>query len=152
MATRVMTAVVKQMDAADKDDAADAASKLAESQAALHKNWGPNFEVYRIIAQQAAKALGVAPDAVSALEHVVGYEKVMDMFRAIGSKIGEDKFFTGNSGSPNVMTREMAVARRAELLADKDWSKRYSDGGKRELNELMALQKIIVESQNAPGF
>jgi len=36
--------------------------------------------------QRAAAALGVPPETVSALESVIGYDKVMEMFRMIGTK------------------------------------------------------------------
>ena len=88
MAQRLVQAVARYQESAKQADAAEKTTKLAESQTALRKNWGGNFEINKVIAQQAAKALGATPEQVAALESVVGYDKVMEMFRSIGSKIG----------------------------------------------------------------
>ena len=71
--------------------------QISSSKAAAAKTEPAEPTVEEIIAQQAAKALGATPEQVAALESVVGYDKVMEMFRSIGSKIGEDKLFTGNN-------------------------------------------------------
>lgn len=146
MAQRMAQAVAKHLEDTNKSSAVETATKLAESQAALRKNWGSNFEVNKVIAQQAAKALGATPEQVSALESVVGYDRVMEMFRTIGSKIGEDKLFTGNGPAGNIMTKDMAVSRKNDLKADQAWVGRYLAGGAPEKAEMLALDRIIVET------
>ncbi len=122
----------------------EAAGRLALEKTELAKNWGPNYAANEFVAKQAAAALGVTPEAVAALEKVVGYAKVMDMFRSIGAKIGEDKFvLTPNPAGQGVMTRESAVATLADLKADREWVKRYLAGGVPEKQQMHALTKII---------
>ena len=62
--------------------------KLALEKAELAKSWGSNYAANKIVAENAARALGIDPAAVAALEQQVGYGKVMEMFRTIGAKIG----------------------------------------------------------------
>jgi hypothetical protein len=125
---------------------AERAAALVEEKTKLAANWGANQETNMVIAKNAAAALGVKPEEVAALEKVVGYSRVMELFRSIGTKIGEAKFITSPSGNGGVMTREQAVTTKAELLADKNWSKRYMEGGREENRQLQDLLKIITAS------
>ena len=143
-ATRLATSVVKHIDGVESASAAEKAAALSTEKKALNDNWGVNAAANMIIAKGAASALGVTPDAVAALESVVGYAKIMEMFRAIGSKIGEDRFVQSGSGGGNVMTRDQAVAEKNALKSDKDWVKRFINGGVEERKKMEALDKIIV--------
>lgn len=116
-------------------------AKIDIEQANLAKNWGANYNANMQVAKNAAAALKMTAEDVTALESVVGYARVMDMLRTVGSKIGEDKFIA-NPGGGNVMTREQAVARKSELMADRAWADRYLAGGSvegREMKELIGL-------------
>ena len=58
-----------------------------------------------------------------------GYAAIMEGMRRIGVGTSEDNFVergTGSNGSPT--TREGAAARKAELMADPAWGKRYTSG------------------------
>lgn len=136
--------VVKYLESADTTEAAERTAKLVEQKAALKKNWGPNEAANLFIAQRAAAALGVPPETVSALEGVIGYDRVMEMFRLIGSKIGEDKFVT-STGRPagGVMTREEAIAKKQDLMTNIEWRKSYLAGDKAKFREMQALEIII---------
>lgn len=124
---------------------ADHDAKVQEERAKLDKNWGANREANLVVARNAAAVLGVSPEAVAALEDRVGYADVMEMFRKIGTKIGEDRFVRPeNPGGDGVMTREQAVATKAELMRDTAWVKRYMDGGSEEARRMMALNALIV--------
>lgn len=123
---------------------ADTDAKVAEAKAALAKDWGPNFNAHMNVAKAAAAALGVTPEQINALEGAVGYDKVMNLFRTIGSKIGEDKFVTGsNPGSGGVMTQSQAMDQRRSLMTDGAWVKRYLAGGTAEKREMTQLNSII---------
>jgi hypothetical protein len=101
------------------------------------------------VAKRAATALGVTPEAVAALEGVVGYKAVMELFRNVGSKIGEDKFVQSITpgGAPGVMTKEQAVERKAALMADQVWTKAYLAGDAAKAAEMLALNTMIVGSR-----
>lgn len=144
-AASMLAAAIKDFDNRAQRTAADAAAALETERAGLKTNWGKNYDAHMVVAKRAAEALGVAPEAVDALEKVVGYSKVMDMFRNIGEKIGEAKFITGgNNGNGGVMTREQATARKAELMRDTAWTAKYLNGDTEAAREMTALNTIIV--------
>jgi len=150
-ATGMVQQFIKFMDSAESTETAEKAAKLIEQKAALKKNWGPNEAANTFVAQRAAAALKLDPATVSSLESVIGYDKIMEMFRTIGEKIGEDKFITsttpGNTGGP--MTRDQAIAKRSDLMSDPVWRESYLKGDQAKLREIMALQSIITGIANA---
>jgi hypothetical protein len=136
--------VAKYLDSTKTSEKTELAGKLAAEKSALAKNWGPNFEANKFVATRAVQALGLEPEVVNTLEGVVGYAKVMEMFRSIGERIGEHKFVTSQApGAPGVMTRDQAVARKQDLMSDSVWSKSYMEGDKAKQREMLALSSII---------
>lgn len=121
----------------------DQAAKAAVEKQELEKNWGANFAAHQLVAQNAARVLGIDPNAVSALEGQVGYKAVMEMFRNIGERIGEAKFIqSGATGG--VLTQTQAAEQKAALMRDKDWAARYLRGGVAENRQMLDLNKILV--------
>jgi len=144
-AAGVAQAFVKFLDNADMAEATEHSAALQTERDALAKSWGPNYNANLLVAQNTARALGLDPDTVGALEKQIGYTKVLEMFRTIGTKIGEDKFVSGNSpAGPGVMTREQAVASKADLMKDTAWVQRYLANGAAELRQMLALNTLIV--------
>ncbi len=147
-ATRVASDLQKHLDQSAINAAADRTAKLQEERTKLQTNWGPNAAANMHVAKQAALALGVSEAAVAALEGQIGYAEVMDMFRKIGSKIGEDKFVRDPMNpANNVMTVEQAVARKGELMNDDAWKTRYMAGDNQANREMTALLTIISGAQ-----
>lgn len=148
-ATGVAEGIIKWMDQAASADATENQAKVEEGRAALKTNWGANYDANLFVAKAAAAKLGVQPAEIEALEKVVGYEKVMEMFRSIGQKTGESRFVENdNPAAPGVFTREQAVAKRAELMQDPKFVARYNEGGTNsdEYKEMYALNQIIAGS------
>jgi len=143
-AAEVVAAVVKFMDGADANETAERTAKLAEQKAALTKNWGPNEAANKFIASQAAQKLGVSPETVAALEGVVGYDKLMEMFHKIGRSLGEDKYVSGETAGSGIMSRGEAQARKTELMNDKAWVVRHNSGDASARREMRALNVIIT--------
>lgn len=145
--------IVTYQDRLDAARQADEAAALAKGQKDLKDNWGVNFETNKFVASGAfntlTKALGISEgDSKAALENMaknLGYDKVMDLFRIIGTKIGEDKFVLspGGGSSAGVMTKESATAEKAELMRDEAWRTRYLKGGTEENRKMLALNTII---------
>lgn len=130
---------------AEAADAAERTAKITEEKAALTKNWGNAFQSNLDIAKQAAGKLGVSPEAVAALEGQVGYANVMEMFLKIGQGMGEHSYI--NSGGPNrngVLSREQAIARKADLMQDAAFAKKVFAGDATAVSELRNLDLIIV--------
>lgn len=143
-AGEVVAAVVKHLDGVQTEQTAQNTAKLAEQKAALAKNWGPNEAANKFIASQAAQKLGVTPETVAALEGVIGYDKIMEMFHKIGRSLGEDKYVNGEQPNSGIMSQDQAKARKAELLADKAWVVRYNNGDAALRREMRALNIIIT--------
>ncbi len=126
-------------------------AKLADEYKALDTNWGANKDANMFVAKKAAQALGVSPETVQALEKQIGYAKVMEMFRAIGSKIGEDKFVTSDRPAGGVMTREQAQAKLSELKHDTAWANRFLAGDVAAKREMEALTILISGDDTEVG-
>lgn len=148
----VVKGVVNYLDAADAAEAAEAAAKVVTERAALSTNWGTTPDKlaahpFMAIAQRAALALGVDAEAVAALEGKVGYSKVMNMFYNIGRKTGEDTFVTGDNKGVDqggMMSREQALARKAELSGDKAWVTKFLAGDVQAKREMAAIDTILT--------
>jgi hypothetical protein len=138
-------AFTKFLEGQEAAEAAETTARLAQERDTLAKNWGNNFEANKFVASQAALKLGFTPQEISALEGVVGYAKVMEAMRRVGQSLGEDKYVAGSgSSSGGVMTRDQAVARKAELMADRAWGKSYLEGDAAKVREMTALNVIIA--------
>ena len=124
---------------------AEATAKLEADKAGLREDWGKAYDANLFVAQQAAAKLGVAPEAIAALEGQVGYRAVMKLFQAVGAKTGEDVFVNNpNPGAPGVMGPAQAEARIADLKADSAWVARYLNGDVNARREMDALTSIKV--------
>lgn len=127
--------------------AAEKTAALQEEHTKLDANWGQNKAINLAIAQRGAQALGLTPEEIQGMENQVGYAKVMEAMRRVGELNGEAKFVgsgQGPGGNGGIMTREMAVSRKAELMNDKGWVDRYTNGDTAANRELSDLLKIIV--------
>ena len=143
-AVDVTKAVVQYLQNADTEEAAARAATLQAEKAALAQSWGKNAEFNRLTAMQGAKRLGVDPETVEKLESIVGYSKVMEMFRKVGAGTSEDTFVSGGGITGNATTQEGAQARLSELSADQDWSKRLLKGDVAARREFENLTQLIA--------
>lgn len=152
-AAELARTVVAMSDKAAADEKATRDAAVAEDRQALDKSWGANKQANMLIATNAFKALLTASglpqekygEAMSALESIVGYAGLHQVLLSIGQKIGEDKFIGGRGPSGDgVMTREQAVARKADLMKDKVWTDAYLAGDAAKQREMMTLNRLIT--------
>lgn len=151
-AAQIAAGVQKHLDQVETDTLADKTAALATEKAELAKNWGANAEANKFIATQAVQKLAVSMNktpqemakAITALEGVVGYKPVMEMFLAIGQKIGEDKFVRSDGVTPGVMTVDQAKAEKQTLMADKEFGAKLLAGNAEAKKKMLALNTIIV--------
>ena len=153
--------LVQFAEAADAADTATSSAALLTEREALKNQWGANMQQNMMIAQNAVRALGLDPAVVNTLEGAVGYSKVMEMFRNIGARIGEDRYIANDQGGtrPNgVMTANQATARKTELKNDPVWVKKFLDNDVEARREMEALDRLILGgaqpfmSANGPVF
>lgn len=146
-ATGIAASVAKALESAKTAEAAITQGKIDEGRALLEKNWGPkgsathNFNLLK--AMEGARRLGIAPEALAAIENQIGYPAVMDVMRKIGAGTSEDTFIERGPTGGVPHTREGAVARKAELERDTEWGKRWIAGGVKESQEMNALIQMI---------
>lgn len=149
-ATAIATAVQKSLDDGRTAESTINAGKLAEEKTKLAANWKNNYDFNHLKAMEGARRLGITPEAIKALEGQIGYSAVMEAMRKIGAGTSEDTFIErGTMGQGIPTTREGAIARKTELMADKDWQGRYLKGGVTENQEMTALNTIIVGEARA---
>lgn len=142
-ATAVAAAVAKAIESQSTTDGVVKSGKLAEEKAALEKNWGTKFTFNKLLAEEGARRSGITPEAVVAMESQIGYAAVMEHFRKLGAHTSEDTFVERDGGGGgDVTTREGAISRKAELMADPEWGKRLTAGNveaRREYDRLNAM-------------
>ena len=144
-AAQVASSLVKFMEAQDAAEAAETSAALQVQKDALTADWGANAEANTFIARQAAAKLGVDQTAIDALQKVVGFDKVMQMFLNIGTKIGEDKFVVNpNPSIPGVMSVSQAKAQKAELMKDDAFKTRFLAAEAAAVRQMQALDVLIA--------
>jgi hypothetical protein len=123
--------------------------KLTAEKAKLDALWGPNKDYNHLKAMDGARITGISPEGVKALESQIGYAATMEHFRKLGMGVREADFIEGNRG-PNgqPVTREAAMSKKAELMADPGWGKRYVAGDAQAKQEMDALN-IMIDGQAA---
>lgn len=124
---------------AEKDNAETARH---EQQTNLKKEWGAAFDQNLEKAGALVEAMGLDEDTAGKLRGALGvdgFSKLMLGFiTKFGINLGEPQFHTGTGTSP-VHTPAGAKAKRESLLADKEFFKRWSEGGANERKQIDAL-------------
>jgi len=114
----------------------------------LKTKWGAAYDQNVSVAKQAAVQFGVDEAMVTKLESVLGFQKTMEFFNAIGSKIGESEFVEGKPASANkAYTPEGAKAKINDLMNDKDFVRKYIDGDQQSRQEMERLNKFALGMQ-----
>ena len=149
-AVGVVKAIIDHMEKEDSTAQQEAQRNLNTEREALKVNWGGNVDANMAIAKAAAKALNVDEKTVAALEKVAGYAKVMEMFRTIGTKIGEDKFVNnGGGGNGGLMSGDQAQSTLDDNMKDPAWAQRLDAGDANTVKEFNLLTTIINEARRA---
>lgn len=142
-APEIVKAVVGYLENSDKAETAEAKAAYDAAVARIKQEWGSNFTINELNALQATRRLGITQEQYDKIKSAVGPDVAAEMFRKIGAGTTEDTF-VDNKGGGSPVTRNGAIARRAELEADKDFMKRYLAGGAKETQEMNALIAQIV--------
>lgn len=112
----------------------------------LEKDWGtgPDAQMRKELARRAAVSMGLDEQSIDALEKVSGYSKTLKALAKMGDLLKEH----GAEGLGEMggfgMTPEGARSRRAQLMADKDWTKRAMNPASAEWAELQKIDRIIA--------
>ncbi len=143
---KVMAAKWNEFAAAQAKAQADAgATKIAENEAALKREWGPAYEARLTAAGQIAAKLGLSDDVAGVLREKLGAAGLAKFVFTLGEKLGEASFVTGEGMQfGGLMSPAQATQKIAELQRDPEWRARYLKGGKPELEEMRKLQALSV--------
>lgn len=108
---------------------ADYQRELTVQKAALLSEWKGGFERQMNAAQTAVHALGFTGEMVDAIESQIGYAQTMKFFAALGSKLGEDTFETGEGkpGFGGTMTPDEAKQEISAMKLDPNQTKALND-------------------------
>lgn len=122
----------------------DITMKNQEQQAALKSAWGSAFDQNKEIAAAARRGLGIDDATLDALDQVLGFDKTMQLFYTIGTKIREPEFVdgSGNRSFGAALTPGQAQAKIAELKSDKNFIARYMSGDATARHEMESLHKF----------
>jgi hypothetical protein len=143
-AAAVATSVAKALESKATTQTTLNDGKVAEERAALRANWADKYDYNHLQAIEGARRLGISKEGVNALEGQIGYAAVMEAMRKIGASSRDDTFEGSGAPRGDVVTMESAIARRAELKADKAWTGRYLAGGVAERREMDRLNQMIT--------
>jgi hypothetical protein len=125
---------------ADEATAAQRADEAARE--ALKRNWGQNYDANLDVAKRAMQTLKPTEEQIDAAEKAFGFDKVLELFRSLGEKMGEDSFVEGGAaGSGIPRTVDGAKERMDALMSDQDFMDRMAKGGTKENEEFWALHK-----------
>jgi hypothetical protein len=112
--------------------------------AALKTEWGAAFEKNTAAAKAAVQSLGLDSASIDGISGAIGHKATMALLAKIGAKTLEDNFISGDRPAPfgDVMTPAQAKAQIDALKSDKDYQRRYFDGGAKEVAEMKRLQGL----------
>lgn len=113
---------------------------------ALKKAWGADFEVNNEVAAKAvrelAEAAGLTKEDFDKIEDLIGVEKAVKMFHAVGTKDGGVK--TLSNYNAGVETPEIAAYKLKELMADKETAKLLAQKDRKTMSEIKRLTALSM--------
>lgn len=139
-------AIYKTLETAkiEQGKAAEAAAIKAEED--LKSEWGTNYDNNLKAAQQAAKIAGVTAEQIEALQKATDYKTVMNMFKNLASKFGEDVLRGAGDNKPSnfTMTPQEAREKIEQLKSNKEWQEKMANNDKAAIKEYKELSQIAV--------
>lgn len=120
------------------------AAEAAKSVQTLKTEWGAAYEQNCRIVDQTANTLGMKEAQVQGLKAAMGAVEAMKFIHGLGVKVGEDKFISGGKGGGNgILTPQSASEKKALLMQDKDFMKRYMSGDMKAKEEMTKLHQYM---------
>lgn len=109
---------------------AQRAAQFQQEDQAVRMEWGQAYTQNLAQAQNAARGLGLDAGTIDKLSEALGHKGTMNLLQSIGSRMGEDKFISGDNGTgfSNALTPGQAKAQIQSLMADKEFSGKYLTG------------------------
>lgn len=109
----------------------------------LRREWGAALEQNVKLVNAAAQEFGLDEAAVQKLGDTLGIKATMKLLHAIGERVGEDKFVSGNNaqGGFGPLSPDAAKDKIKTLMTDKDFVKRYRAGDVQARDQMAKLHE-----------
>lgn len=131
-----------------KQSSAQNSGEHARQLETLKNNWAHNAAANTVVAQNAARALGLDPVALDTkgAPVTIPYAQAQELFRQVGSKIGEDKFVSSGTGNiqNGPMSREQAQYKMSQLRDDALWREKYFKGDAVAVQEFNDITRMLA--------
>ena len=139
-------AIYKTLEAAKIEQTKAAEQAAIKAEEDLKTEWGNNYDKNLEAAKQAAKIAGVTAEQIEALQKATDYKTVMNIFKNLASKFGEDtlKGAGDNNQSRFTLTPQQAREKIEQLKSNAEWQQKMSSGDKATIQEYNELSKIAV--------
>lgn len=126
-------------------EAAAEAAQLAADNRELDTDWGSERPMRTELARRAMVQLGMKPESVDSLEKVAGYAGVMKALAKAGDLMREHGLVDVGAPGSFATTPEGARAKRAELMADKDFAAKAMDPTSSQWKQLQELDRVLSQ-------
>jgi hypothetical protein len=100
------------------------ATEVEQFKAELGQAYQPTVE----LGKRAATSLGISEQQFAALEETLGLKGTVEMFAAIGKKLGEDSFVQGSGPAGGVLSPAAARQKLHALGQDRAWVAKLAGG------------------------
>lgn len=123
--------------------AAEQTARFTQEGDKLKKEWGAAYEDKAKGVDRAASEFGLNEQELVALRNALGPYRAMTFLDAVGSKLGEGSYISGDSSRDfsGAMTPAQAQSRIKDLRGDSDFIKRYTSGDVNAKAEMDRLHK-----------
>lgn len=105
---------------------------------------GASYDATVSLAKRAAGSLGIKDEQFAGLEEALGLRGTVELFAAIGKKLGEDTFVGEGSSGPKDLSVEAARARLKELGSDKGFMEKLLSGDRLAKDEKDRLDANVL--------
>lgn len=120
----------------ETESKARAEQEIAKFKADLGAAYGPTVE----LGKRAAKTFGVTDEQFSALEESLGLKGTVELFAAIGKKLGEDTFVGDGTLVGGDVSPQAASVRLEQLRNDREWVAKVLAGDVKAIEEKERLE------------
>lgn len=147
--------VQKVVDWFEKTTGADAEANADKARAELQGEWRDSYKQNMALSQRALTAMGLTPDDLNAMAVGMGLAPATKLMAKLGRMLGEDGGMAGDgNGGSGQMTLEAALARKAEIIANKAesealWNGTASPALKKEWDDIAAIEAAAAERRRA---
>lgn len=119
-------------------------AKVDSDLAAFKTELGAAYDKTVELAKRAAGSFGVKAEQFAGLEEVLGLKGTVELFAAIGAKIGEDTFVGGDPTKSGELSAAAAKQRFEQLKGDQAWMAKLMSGDRVAVEEKERLDANML--------